>query len=35
MDPDYDITITGTAFRGTKELRGLLTLKDVNMQLIG
>jgi len=35
VDPDDNITIKGTAFRGTEGLWELLTHKNVNTQLIG
>ena len=35
IDPDENITIKGTVFRGTEGLWELLTRKNVNTQLIG
>jgi len=35
IDPDDNITIKGTVFRGTEGLCELLTRKNVNTQLIG
>ena len=35
LDPDANLTIKGTVFRGTERLWELLTRKDVNTQLIG
>ena len=35
IDPDDNITIKGTAFRGTRGLWDLLTRKNENTQLIG
>jgi len=35
IDPDDNITIKGTVFRGTEGLWELLTRKNVNMQLTG
>jgi len=35
IDPNDNITIKGTVFRGTEELWEPLTRKNVNTQLIG
>ena len=35
IDPDANLTIKGTVFRGTEELGELLTHKNGNTQLIG
>jgi len=35
LDPDDNVTIKGTVFRGTEGLWVLLTRKNVNTQLIG